>query len=84
MRVILFVPACALALAACVTLDAEGCRNADWYGVGHRDGFAGDKSELERYSAQCAPYGSKPDSANYTKGLEAGRAERAQRRVSLF
>jgi len=75
---------CALALAGCMTLDAEGCRKADWYGIGHRDGIAGDRSELDAYAAKCAPFGSKPDAANYARGLEEGRAERKQRRVSLF
>jgi hypothetical protein len=84
MRMNLTTSICTLALAGCATLDAEGCRNADWYGIGHRDGVAGDKSELEAYTAQCAPFGSKPDAASYAKGLEEGREERKQRRVSLF
>jgi hypothetical protein len=90
MRAMTTVPICALALAACatVTLDAEGCRNADWYAIGHRDGVTGDASKLEAYAAQCAPSGSKPDAANYAKGLEEGRSARATsmapRRVSLF
>ncbi len=85
MRAILVIPICTLLLAGCATLDAEGCRNANWHGIGHRDGVAGDKSELESYAAQCASFGSKPDAANYAKGLQEGRAERAQqRRISLF
>jgi hypothetical protein len=90
MRAVLIVPFCVMVLAGCatVTLDAEGCHNANWYDLGHRDGVTGHDSELATYSAQCAPYGSKPDDANYAKGLAEGRSAHATimapRRVSLF
>jgi hypothetical protein len=89
MRPTTIILPCVLALAGCATtLDADSCRNADWYKIGHRDGVAARASQLEAHAAACAPSGSKPDAANYAKGLEEGRAANAavtaQRRMSLF
>jgi len=80
----------ALMLAGCasVTLDAEGCRNADWVKIGHRDGVSGNESRLQQHAAQCAPYGVKPDEAKYASGLAEGHSDHAvvtaPRRISLF
>jgi len=89
MRTTTTIPLCALVLAACATtLDAEGCRGADWKKMGRLDGGAGRESQLQAHAAACAPYGIKPDAATYSKGLEEGRASRATstttRNVSLF
>ena len=90
MRTATVISLFALMLAGCATatLDAEGCRQADWVAVGHRDGVTGKESQLQQHAAQCAAYGVKPDEAKYSSGWLDGQNDRslvtAPRRISLF
>ncbi|MGH9576067.1 MAG: DUF2799 domain-containing protein [Terriglobales bacterium] len=68
--------ACLLALAGCLSMGAEGCRNADWNRLGQRDGYSGGGAMLEVYAADCAAHGVRPDAAAYAKGMETGAANR--------
>jgi len=74
--------ACTLALAGCMTMNAQDCTRADWNMLGYRDGYSGastvpeSKSLLNLYTAECAPHGTKPDAVAYAKGLETGSQNR--------
>lgn len=67
-------------LAGCTTLSPQECGTTDWRGLGYRDGFEGSVVLVDRYAAQCAPHGAKPDADAYATGFEGGRRERARRR----
>ena len=70
-----------LLLAGCASMDAESCRNADWYRVAFRDAMYGLQAQDFTYESQCAPYGVTPDSARYAQGWREGKYE-FERRTS--
>ena len=45
-----------LLLAGCASLDAQGCRDADWYRLGFRDAMYGLQRQDFTYESQCAPH----------------------------
>jgi hypothetical protein len=76
--------AAGIALVGCAStpdgaLGLKACKDVDWYQYGWRDGSMSGLSSLERYTADCAVVGVKPDAAQYEKGLETGRWEKAHR-----
>ncbi len=79
-------PGCWLALticllcAGCAAMDARDCRGIDWHQLGWRDGSESGISSLDRYEAQCAAQGVKPDAERYSKGWQAGRWDKDHRR----
>lgn len=79
----LLIFACAMALSGCA-MTMERCKSADWFWLGQRDGYEAAPpykgSMLDRYSAECAVHGTKPDAEAYAKGLESG----AQNRLSWW
>ena len=64
-----------LLLAGCAGLDAESCRNADWYRVGFRDAMYGLQRQDFSYDSQCAAHGATVDDAFYAQGWREGRYE---------
>jgi len=64
-----------LLLAGCAGLDAESCRNADWYGVGFRDAMYGLQRQDFTYDSQCAAHGATVDEARYAQGWREGKYE---------
>ena len=64
-----------LLLAGCAGLDAESCRNADWYRVGFRDAMYGLQRQDFSYDSQCAAHGATVDDARYAQGWREGRYE---------
>lgn len=69
MKVTFAAAACCLAISGCAGLAEKDCRG-DWYQIGMRDGQRGDspRTELDRYAAQCRPYGVQPDAKRYMEG----------------
>jgi hypothetical protein len=61
----------AVALGGCAGLDAEACRNADWYDLGFRDAIFGLQPRDPIYARQCE----KIDSARYLQGWREGKWE---------
>jgi hypothetical protein len=73
-----------IVLAGCAStpdgaLGLKACKDVDWYQYGWRDGSVSGLSSLEKYTADCAVVGVKPDAAQYNGGLETGRWEKAHR-----
>ena len=64
-----------LLLAGCAGLDAESCRNADWYRVGFRDAMYGLQRQDFSYDSQCAAHGATVDDARYAQGWREGKYE---------
>lgn len=64
-----------LLLAGCASLDAEGCRSADWYRVGFRDAMYGLQRQDYSYDAQCAAHGGTVDEPRYAQGWREGKYE---------
>ena len=67
------------ALAGCASLSAEDCRSESWYQLGVRDGEISWYSSLDQYASQCAPYGVKPDAAQYEQGRVDGHQDKENR-----
>jgi hypothetical protein len=64
---------CTLALAACATMTADECRQANWYDVGLRDGRDGRAAgRLQEHREACAEAQVKPDEARYAQGRQQG------------
>ena len=70
MRVLLL-----LLLAGCASMDADSCRNADWYRAGFRDAMYGLQRMDFAYESQCAPHAVTVDSARYAQGWREGKYE---------
>lgn len=64
-----------LLLAGCASLDAQGCRDADWYRLGFRDAMYGLQRQDFTYESQCAPHALGVDSARYAQGWREGKYE---------
>ena len=80
MRLSLVLAFACLALAGCVSMDANECRGADWYQVGFRDGLSGIQRMDNVYDDQCGKHGAKPDVTAYAKGWQEGKWENDSRR----
>jgi len=65
----------AVVLSGCAGLDAEACRQADWYDLGFRDAIFGIQPQDAVYASQCQPSGAKVDVARYAQGWREGRYE---------
>jgi hypothetical protein len=65
----------AVILSGCAGLDAEACRQADWYDLGFRDAIFGIQPQDAVYASQCQPSGAKVDVARYAQGWREGRYE---------
>jgi hypothetical protein len=70
------------ALGGCASLSAEDCRAASWYQLGWRDGEISWYSSLDQYAKKCAPYGVKPDAAQYEQGRVDGHQDERNRAMS--
>jgi hypothetical protein len=64
-----------LLLAGCASLDAQGCRDADWYRLGFRDAMYGLQRQDFTYDSQCAAHGATVDDARYAQGWREGKYE---------
>lgn len=64
-----------LLLAGCASLDAQGCRDADWYRLGFRDAMYGLQRQDFTYESQCAPHAVGVDRARYAQGWREGKYE---------
>ena len=64
-----------LLLAGCVSMDAQVCRQSDWYDVGFRDAMYGLQRQDLAYASQCAPYAVTVDAARYAQGWREGTYE---------
>ncbi|MGZ5523483.1 MAG: DUF2799 domain-containing protein [Methylomonas sp.] len=63
----------AIVMAGCATLSQEDCRRGDWYGLGIKDGFAGEPvSRLYEHSKACYEYGIAVQNDAYLAGREQG------------
>lgn len=64
---------CAIFLSGCATLSEEDCRRGDWFGVGIRDGRAGEiSSRLSDHVKACYEYGIAINNEAYFSGREQG------------
>ena len=64
-----------LLLAGCASLDAQSCREADWYRLGFRDAMYGLQRQDFTYESQCAPHSVSVDGAAYEQGWREGKYE---------
>jgi hypothetical protein len=69
-----------LLLTGCSSLDAVGCRHANWYNLGFRDAILGIQRQDDVYALQCEPHGVSVDVARYIQGWREGKYEADQRR----
>lgn len=65
----------AVVLCGCAGLDAEGCRQANWYDAGYRDAIFGLQRQDEIYARQCQAHGADVNVARYTEGFREGKYE---------
>ena len=72
----------ACALSACAGLDADACRQANWYDLGFRDAMYSMQRQEDQYAFQCEPHGVKVDATRYAQGWREGVWE-ADRRKSM-
>jgi len=64
---------CVIFLSGCATLSQEDCRRGDWFGLGVRDGLAGQtSSRLSDHVKACYEYGIAINNAAYFAGREQG------------
>jgi hypothetical protein len=72
-----------LVLTGCATqtLTENECRDTNWYARGEQDALMGNRSQIDRYTEQCARYGAAPSEQEYMNGWAAGYGE-WNRRVS--
>lgn len=62
-----------IAFTGCATLSQEDCRRGDWYGLGIKDGLAGEPSgRLYEHSKACYEYGIAVQNDTYLAGREQG------------
>ncbi len=62
-----------LVLAGCATLSQEDCLRGDWFGVGMKDGLAGEpESLLSEHAKACYEYGIVVENQTYFAGREQG------------
>lgn len=62
-------------LAGCAGMDAESCRQANWYDIGYRDAIFGLHRQDEIYGQQCQAHGASVNVARYAEGFREGRHE---------
>ncbi|MGZ5051632.1 MAG: DUF2799 domain-containing protein [Methylobacter sp.] len=64
---------CVVFLSGCATLSKEDCRRGDWFGLGVRDGLAGEPSNrLSDHVTACYEYGIAINNEAYFAGRERG------------
>jgi len=64
---------CVIFLSGCATLSQEDCRRGDWFGLGIRDGLAGQtSSRLSDHVKACYEYGIAINNEAYFAGREQG------------
>jgi hypothetical protein len=64
---------CVIFLSGCATLSQEECRRGDWFGLGVRDGLAGEtRSRLSDHIKACFEYGIAINNQAYFAGREQG------------
>ncbi|MDO9239411.1 DUF2799 domain-containing protein [Methylicorpusculum sp.] len=62
-----------IVLTGCATLNKQDCMHGDWYGVGSKDGLAGETSNrLSDHIKACNEYGIAVDNNAYMAGREQG------------
>ena len=62
-----------IVLTGCATLSKQDCMQGDWYGVGSKDGHAGEtSSRLSDHIKACNEYGIAVDNNAYMAGREQG------------
>ncbi len=62
-----------LSLSACLPLNEDQCRTANWQRMGMDDGVAGrDARHFDNYVEDCAEHGIRPDQASWLEGYERG------------
>jgi len=60
-------------LSGCATLSQEDCRRGDWFGLGVRDGLAGEnRGRLSDHVKACYEYGIAINNVAYFAGREQG------------
>lgn len=65
-----------IVLTGCATLSQEDCRRGDWYGLGIKDGLAGETGgRLSEHAKACYEYGIAVGNDAYLAGREQGLRE---------
>lgn len=65
-----------LLLHGCATMSEDECLAADWWIIGHKDGFEmRPRSYLAEHQEACAEYGVTPDRNAYAEGYRSGRQD---------